>query len=58
VGLLLLFLYMGATGVMAQHDDDEPEVKCVFSVSIRHNVSFKTVSLRSHKYFAKTMNLG
>jgi hypothetical protein len=56
VGLLLLFLYMGAAGVMAQHDDDEPEVKCVFSVSIRQNVSSETVSLRSHKYFAKIMN--
>jgi hypothetical protein len=56
VGLLLLFLYMGAVGVMAQHDDDASEVKCVFSVSIRQNVSSETVSLRSHKYFAKIMN--
>jgi hypothetical protein len=54
VGLLLLILYMGAAGVMAQHDDEQ-EVKCVFSVSIRQNVSFETVSLRSHKYFAKIM---
>jgi hypothetical protein len=41
VGLLLLILYMGAAGVMAQHDDDEPEVKWVFSVSIRQNMSFR-----------------